>query len=247
MLHYLLAAYLLEGATLKYTEAVSRDRRLQKEADAVGERLGGIRWWWTHPESGNPERVSYVQYGRDVGRDRKTISRYALAYAEFRNGDNIIPFSDALTRQLIPSKYEAAAAVASELGVQPTSVQGNHYDKVKTAHRIAEDRAEARGTSYEEELPEAARDAVRIATPTPKKQHKTVSPPWKVEVHWGERIKAKIGQIMPLLRDIGEAIDKDPTAKAHAQADIDEMVELMLAITGQADWDGALAELQETT
>ena len=246
MLHYLLAAYLLEGATLKYTEAVSRDRRLQKEADAVGERLGGIRWWWTHPESGNPERVSYVQYGRDVGRSPTTIRRYANAYAVTREAPRR-RFSDAYAEQLIPSKYEAAAAVASELGVQPKSAHSNNYDKVKTAHRIAEDRAEARGTTYEEELPEAARDAVRIATPTPKKQHKPVSVPWKVEVHWGERIKAKIGQIMPLLRDIGEAIDKDPTAKAHAQADIDEMVELMLAITGQADWDGALAELQETT
>ena len=223
-----------------YEKAVATDRRLQKEADAVGERLGEIRWWWTHPDSGNPERVTYAQYGRDVGRSRQTISVHARAYQILKSSIYIDDFSEAIVAALSPEYYEAAAAVAEHRGVKPTTARNRNYTEVKEAHRLAEDRAEIRGTTYEEELPDAAATVVERS----RERAKPARPKAKPQIHWGERAKAVVSEMRMATRRLREAIDNDSTALAYCQSDLDELIENLTVIAGRADWDKALAELE---
>ncbi len=53
-------------------EVVQEDTELETRIGRMSERLSQLRWHWTLDES-NSDRVSFRQYGRDVGKDHSVI------------------------------------------------------------------------------------------------------------------------------------------------------------------------------
>jgi hypothetical protein len=68
-------------------EVISQDTELESAIERDTSTLAELRWHWTMDET-NPDRVSFLEYGRQVGRDHKTIAVMAQAYASYRTESN---------------------------------------------------------------------------------------------------------------------------------------------------------------
>ena len=97
---------------------VKEDKRLDDQAKKTGEALGELRWHWTLNED-NPDRVSFAEYARQVGRHLSTIKKYADAYAKVQSIPRGIDFQDAIAtasygedRTAVMEAYSKAAGIS---------------------------------------------------------------------------------------------------------------------------------------
>ena len=148
--------------------AIQEDHRLEQGWAKSTLALMKHRWHWTLDES-NPERVSIRQYAADVGREKRTIGRYANAYPLFEEAGRRaapIDLGELLERAgMSPEKYAAIEAVAKLRGLAPRTVREKHPAAVRAALQIARARAGDRGTTVTTELPGAAEEAVVFGRP----------------------------------------------------------------------------------
>jgi hypothetical protein len=153
--------------TVVPTSVITEDHRLDESASKAQEALARLRWHWTLDES-NPKRVSFREYGQAVGRSHRAIGAMAHGYAAFdaARGNEFVPTARSLTDEielakLSETKRAATEAIADATGLSVSNVAAAHRDKVKETIAAAEDAAERRGTSIEEEIPRVAQSHQR--------------------------------------------------------------------------------------
>ena len=133
---------------------VKIDNQLEKVADASSEALAHHRWHWTLDES-NPDRVSITQYARDVARVQTTIRTMVRGYEmwiDVRDHEHLT-LRDCITKASQSSDTTAAVeAVAKVTGKALSTVERFDKGEVIAVRDEARDRAEAHGTTIEEEV-----------------------------------------------------------------------------------------------
>jgi len=140
------------------TKVITEDKRLDGAATNAQEQLAKLRWHWTLDES-NPNRVSFSEYGRQVGRANTAIRSMAHGYANFSNAS--VRGNRSLTdcielAKLTTEKQAATEAVADAMNLSVTAVASGHRDKVKETIRAAHEAATRKESSIEEEIPRIA-------------------------------------------------------------------------------------------
>ena len=140
---------------------VAEDRQLVDSVESASEALGRLRWSWTLDES-NPDRVTFAEYGRQVGRGDRIISKYSNAYQRYIAHPGGRKFTNVLAKQQHSTeKGVVLDAVADARGVAPKTVSNYRGPEVRRIQEEAHQAADKRGTSFEEE---AKRIAERNAT-----------------------------------------------------------------------------------
>lgn len=146
---------------------ITTDRRLEREHEASSEALAQHRWHWTRDET-NPRRVSVRTYARAIGRGETTIRDVVNGYQEWLDqGARGAPrtLTEYMERAKVRGiKGEATEAVAKARGVGFGTARRHHSSDVEAVRRVAEGRAERRGTSVSEEIPGAADSLARANT-----------------------------------------------------------------------------------
>lgn len=142
---------------------VAEDRRLETAAERSREALARHRWHWTLDES-NPERVPVREYARAVGRSQPTIRRIANGYAAWaERGAPLGELNDYIERAALSDERAAATeAVAKVRGISVGTARQHHADEVREVQATARDRAERRGTTPAEEIPQVVEDRARV-------------------------------------------------------------------------------------
>ena len=146
-------------------KVVSEDKRLDNTAKKAGEALGELRWHWTLNED-NPNRVSFAEYARQVGRSSATIEKYAKAYAKVQSTPPGVDFQDAVaTASYGEDRAAAVEAYAKAAGISMGSVRRgatpDHAAAVNRVQEIAQRRAEDNGTSVAKEAKAAAEHVIK--------------------------------------------------------------------------------------
>jgi|SRR5215471_5051497 len=139
-------------------KVVEHDHALEKTDETAALTLMQWRWHWTLDES-NPHRVSIREYAKYVSRDYTTIHRCVKGYAIWNDppGGIILSAYEAQRRAGMTAETEAAVdAVAQARGVQFTYAQNEFYDEARRIRETARERAEEKGTSTLDEIPQAA-------------------------------------------------------------------------------------------
>src|ERR1035437_3688429 len=136
-------------------EVVERDHELETQVGKTTEALADQRWHWTLDES-NPDRVSFSEYGRQVGRSHKTIGAMARGYASWtaapRAGTAGLTECIERARQGV-ERSAAIDAVAKDQGIAYAGARKIHAPIVAEVLEAAREKAEANDTSVEHEIP----------------------------------------------------------------------------------------------
>ena len=229
------------------SKVVTEDKRLSK----ASAELAKLRWHWTLDES-NPDRVSFREYGRQVGIHPKQISSGAkgyIAYTERVPRDALRSLSDEIkmagigdTRQL------AAEAIADAEGTTVGNIISNHYSEIKKVIEEATDTAERRGTTIEDEIPGKAEwAATSKAAETAQDERKKASQSASFA-----SLESKLTRAWTLLKGAAEDAEyagmsddelADLVALVQKTRSALEMIDLKLTGTTGVDWDGEAATL----
>ena len=135
---------------------VEEDHALEKAAERTSVALMEHRWHWTLDES-NPERVSMREYARQIGRENRVIQRYANGFVIWRDASGGVSPEEARARASMSVETEAATeAVAEARGLQFGYVTKEFGSEVRHVREVARQRAEEKGTSITDELPQVA-------------------------------------------------------------------------------------------
>lgn len=233
-------------------KVVREDKRLDAEAKKAGEALGELRWHWTLNED-NPDRLSFAEYARQVGRSAKTVEKYAKAYAKVQSDPRGADFQDAIaTASYGEDRATVMAAYSKAAGISMNSVRRgntpNHASAVSMAQEIAQRRAEDKGTSVAKEAKAAAEWVIKTRKAEEAKRQREKAQ------HTLEWIAAT-GELNKARRAIKEAIkhvdgiqfDAEETETLREEfARLEAAVKwARLYVTGKADvdWDVELAKL----
>ena len=142
-------------------EVVAEDRALEAQEASSSRALIELRWHWTLDES-NPDKTSFAEYGRAVGRARPTISRYAQAFQLISSNVTTEP-SKALSQAGRSQETKMAArAVADARELSESNVMAHRYPEVKAIREAAREAVEQDGTKFEDEVAEAVRVMMQL-------------------------------------------------------------------------------------
>jgi hypothetical protein len=144
---------------------IDKDHQLEERATKATEALAKHRHHHTLDEN-NPNRVSIRAYADAVGRSYSTIRSMVTGYAtwltaEKEASDRGAPITHSLNDQiqlagLTTEKAAAAEAIAAATGTTAGNVTRAHRNEIADVVHHARERAEAKGTTVEEEIPKAA-------------------------------------------------------------------------------------------
>jgi hypothetical protein len=141
--------------------AVEKDHKLDAAAEKSQEALSQHRWHWTLDES-NAKRVSVNSYAAAVGRNEAGIRRMVNGYAAYmKSGSDGSVRTRSLADEIEVAKLGAtrqiaASALATATGRTVGSVARHSRGEIKATVQAAEDAAERRGTTVEDEIPRVA-------------------------------------------------------------------------------------------
>jgi hypothetical protein len=138
-------------------DAIDQDHSLENATDNASLALMHHRWRWTLDES-NPDRVAFREYARQVNRDPKTVRQYAHGYALWvSEGTGPLTADEARERAQMGVETEAATeAVAQARGIQFGYARQEFASEARNIREQARQRAEEKGTSTLDEIPQAA-------------------------------------------------------------------------------------------
>lgn len=141
---------------------VARDRELETAADRSRIALAEHRWHWTL-DGANPERVSFREYARAIGRHDTTVRDMVNGFAAWREGcAPLTEFGDYQARaKLRGDTLAATEAVAQAKGVGIEAARRHHAAEVREVKATAQERAERRGTTVADEMTAVAAGRAR--------------------------------------------------------------------------------------
>lgn len=230
-------------------EAVAKDAALERLSAKASEELARHRWYWTLDES-NQARVSIREYARQVGRDFRTIHKYANGYVR-RMADAELGISDAIERAALSAEREAAVqAVAAAKGIafSTAATKGQYRKEATEVLHTARDRAERKGTSVTDEMVAVAHTRQKARTAA---QKQTAARKERLGLRYIEmeghlaHVKRRLVEALTLARDIDFGTDETELL-ADTLGNIKALLELIdLALVGTAnvDWDAELATI----
>lgn len=229
-------------------EVVEEDHRLEAEVQNASEALARHRWHWTMDDS-NPGRVSFTDYARAVGRARTTITQYAKGWEIYRRGAPSVTITEATERANVGTEKEVATdAVAEASGRSFESVARRERDEVRVVRDEARERAEKRGTSYEEEAREVAQFRQK-ARETREQQQERRRDRHGMRFVEAEKLLREMRENSRRVVELCREADWDDEAVellSHTLSDVKALIELAqtaLAGSAEIDWDGELAAL----
>lgn len=170
------------------TAVAQRDRELQ----AAGDELAELRWHWTR-NTDNPERVTFREYGRQVGRDPAVIRAYAVAHELSDEYPEMSASERARLAGFSPEKRSQIVFRAEQDGVSIQSAQGR-YDKPVT-HRKQPNRR-LRDASVVLRAVLNARDSMR-----------TIQREWPNVEEWSEDMREAVIGGLRDIRHEAQALD----------------------------------------
>lgn len=142
-------------------EVIATDHRLEKTSERASEELARHRWHWTLDES-NSDRMSLREYARQVGRGETTIRASAHAYLTFTAPGHRRTWNDSLERARVGSEKEAVIeSIAEARGQAFSYIRQERPEEIRRVRQLAQERAEEKGTTVEEEAPRIAQFIVR--------------------------------------------------------------------------------------
>jgi hypothetical protein len=227
---------------------VQADRKLEGATAAASELLAELRWHWTLDES-NPDRVSLREYAREVGRDFRTIHKYAHGHA-LAAADGDIGISEAIERSAMGAETEAATeAVAKARDVSFSTVRQSRPTEVRRVRDMARERVERHGGTIEEQSAKAADWIVR----SEKAAERTTA---QRRERLGMRFVGLEDRLQRVRRELIQAVneaaavgwgDEERELLAQTLAQVKALLELLdMAVVGavDVDWDAELAGLE---
>jgi hypothetical protein len=138
---------------------VAEDQKLEAAHENAAAALARLRWHWTMDQDNVFDLVSTHEYAKAVGRSQTIIYRYAKGYKNymvFKESKKPITITEAIARAAFSAEKQTAIDALANAAGEPFQTAARSWKKVRDVLAIASNRAEKRGTSFEEELPEAA-------------------------------------------------------------------------------------------
>jgi len=233
------------------TAAIKADARLDAASTTSTEALAEHRWHWTLDET-NPDRVSFSQYGRDVGRSFTAIAKHANAWNEYRLNSRVQTLADAMELvKLGADRREATEAVAAATGKSPATLRsGSNRQEVTSVLDTARERAERKGTPLADEIPIVAqhREAARKAQATSQAERQKRHTMRYLELE-GDIASAKIKLTHVLKATAGHQLEPEETellrTSIAALAALLNLIDLRLGGDTHTDWDAELAKISK--
>lgn len=226
-------------------QVIEEDHRLEKVASGSSVALMKHRWHWTLDEA-NPRRISVSQYARDVGRTRVPIYRSVTTY-ELVLSHGMTPQEAGERARMTAEKYEATRAIAQARGISTSTVRETHRDEVRDVRARAQERAERKGTTVDQELPRVAADVVKAELAAARQTQER-------RKHFGSQYLKADGKFIDAARKMAEGLDTLQDADLPREEwdllfhTIDKVIELAhLAKTARrktGDWNKRLEVLR---
>jgi hypothetical protein len=230
---------------------IQEDHRLDKASSEAAERLMGHRWHWTLDDS-NPDRVSFREYSRAVGRDERTIRTDAHAYVGLQEaGAGARTPSEARERAKMGTETAVAMeAVAAARGIGIQQARQARPVEGRRVRDIARQRAEDHGTSVEEEAPKVAEWIVKSEQVD---QRRTAERKQKLGLRFvemeGKLMKAR-GALVEAL-NVAHEVPWGDEERELLSATVEnvkallKLIDVALAGAADVDWDAELAKITE--
>lgn len=230
-------------------QVIKEDRKLATAADD----LAKLRWHWTLDET-NPDRVSFRQYAKDVGRDVRTISTMVNGYVTYLAESvavhgNTRSLNDHIELAKIGARKQAATeALADAQGLSVGNVASTQRDRVKDVVELAEAAAERRGTTVEEEIPRAAVSHHRTREYAAKQraEHKKRHTMRYIEMEGHlAAAKQRLNDALKCAQDV-DFDDEEAELIADSIRNVSALLRLLDARfvgTSGTDWDAELARI----
>jgi predicted nucleic acid-binding Zn-ribbon protein len=239
------------------TEVVETDHRLETAAEKASDDLAKHRWHWTADEA-NPERVTFSQYARAVGRDPDTIRNMVVGYVGFLDDQGTgRTVQDHIQLAIVrESDREVIEETAKGLGLAVSTTRAQHKDDVSRVRDAVADATEQKpDITPDERRAVARRTATNIAKSRQiereSRQHLRERKSALAVMLEGELTKARYGLIGALnyAREIDQATFPGEFLEQiqRSLGDIDALVKLVRSAVGGAadiDWDAELEKLE---
>jgi hypothetical protein len=237
--------------TVLPASVITEDRRLDGTAAKAQEVLARLRWHWTLDES-NPKRVSFRDYAAAVGRDQKTIRMWATAW-DRTNVAGDVPRTRSLTDEfelagLGERRRVAAEAIADATGMTASNIVAHHRDKIRETISAAEDAADRRGTSVDEEIPRVAQShqRTREVAARGRSDRKARSSLRFIEMEGDfAAAKRRLVHALEVAKDVGFD-DEELTMLRNTIAQLTallNLIDMRLGGMPNVDWDAEAAKL----
>jgi hypothetical protein len=239
---------------------VKTDHELEQAADRASDALAKHRWHWTLDET-NPERASFAEYARAIGRDERAVRVMAEAYARITATGDSLRFGRTVQEEIqLQSVKQADREVVEEtakgLGISVSTTRQHHKDDVS---RVRDAVAEA--TEREPDItPERRREVaqrtagnIRKAREIDRKGREALRQRKSALVIniEGELSKARYGLIAALnyAKDVDPETFPEPFLAEMQRSldDIEALLKLIRSALGGAagiDWDAELRKLE---
>lgn len=231
---------------------ITEDNRLEAAEEAASKQLTYHRWHWTMDEA-NPERVSFTEYARAIGRTHTTVAKQAKGYAAWQESGEEHALHEAIDRAQVSVERQAAIdAVATASGTSFRKVRQGRSEEVREVAGQARERAERLGTSYEEEVEQVAeqrqkfRESAATASGNRKARHGLRYV--EVEGHLAAA-KRRLTDALKVAQDVGfddEEIELITDSLAQVRAVLN-LIDMRIAGKTDVDWDVELAKLTKET
>lgn len=227
-------------------KVVKEDRQLSNASDS----LAALRWHWTLNEE-NPERVSFREYGRAVGRDMAAILRHAKGYALYLEGKGKRSIDDCIAAAATsPQRKLVADEVGARLGVTPRSVVADHNPTLRDVEALADERAKRHGTTFEQEVEPAADYVMKRRVKEQKRKEKLRAEHSQEFMRASDalaRLEQAMKRAVPVITSYDwQEADERKILKDRIGKMAMLMASLQLEVTGETgvDWDTELARFQ---
>lgn len=227
---------------------IETDARLEKAQSRSLEELAQHRWRWTLDET-NPDRVSIREYARQIGRSLRAVQNMVKGYASWKSDEvHLVTLHEAIDRASVGTEKEAVVeAIAKAEGVAFQTARQRH-EEVREVRTIAQERAERRGTSIEEEAPFVAEQRVKARAAGARIREERVQAKGlryiEIEGHLAAA-QQRLSQALTTAQDIGWEAEEiellaDSLGKIRA---ILNLIDLRIAGETNVDWDQELQRL----
>jgi hypothetical protein len=229
---------------------VKADQRLERATVGATEALAEHRWHWTLDES-NPKRVPINAYAKAVSRNEKSIRAMVKGYAVWSSGPGARSLAEEIERtKMGVEKAAVTSAVAKARGVEFKTASEKRGDEVRRVRAIAQDRAEKRGTTVEEEAEKVAETAARIERAAQKQQETRRKGHGLAFLSVDNELTKIVRKLSKVLQET-EGVEfsaeerellSDAISKVKAVLDL---IDMRLTGAADIDWDAELAKLAE--
>lgn len=228
---------------------VAEDARLERLAERSRLELARYRWHWTL-DLRNEDRIAIPEYARQVSRHVRTIDDMVTGYRQWtENSNNVREFSDYLARaKLRGDDRHATEAVAAARGIGVETARRHHAPEIREVKATAQERAERRGTTVENEIGEVAQARRKVQNSREKVKAE------EAKAHTIRYIEAE-GLISVAMRNLRHLLDTTRTVEFSDDEQVLladslnrlkallNLLEVQLVGAADVDWDKEMGKL----